>query len=199
MQQLGKLTLCCQLQAVILADVGLAPGAPGMPPPKFFIGGGHFHFNPVKPMANPLLMMKISAMPAKVKRTTLVQEVVRIRRNIRTGLPWNITVKHPNNFCQRMKASGYNQNYRYQVLKSGVEGFDKMLEVERSGGRPINRLRSWEEDERQKKKELQKKSGIEQEALTFLCSFPTLQRGSLQRESESWKQKTIRVEASGSR
>jgi len=25
---------------VILADVGLAPGAPGMPPPKFFIGGG---------------------------------------------------------------------------------------------------------------------------------------------------------------
>jgi len=27
-------------KAVILADVGLAPGAPGMPPPKFFIGGG---------------------------------------------------------------------------------------------------------------------------------------------------------------
>ena len=37
----------------------------------------------------------------------------------------------------------------FQVLKSGVEGFDKMLEVERSGNRP----RSWEEDERQKKKE----------------------------------------------
>ena len=48
MQQLGKLTLCCQLQAVILADVGLAPGAPGMPPPKFFIGGGHFFLNHVK-------------------------------------------------------------------------------------------------------------------------------------------------------
>ena len=92
-----------------------------------------------------------------MKRTTLVQEVVRIRRNIRTGLPWDITVKHLNNFCQRMKASGYNQNYRFQVLKSGVEGFDKMIEVERSGGRPINRPRSWEEDERQKKKELQSK------------------------------------------
>merc|ERR1711952_151064 len=87
----------------------------------------------------------------------MVQEVVRIRRNIRTGLPWDITVKHLNNFCQRMKASGYNQNYRFQVLKSGVEGFDKMLEVERSGGRPINRPRSWGEDERQKKKELQSK------------------------------------------
>ena len=40
-----------------------------------------------KPMANPLLMMEISAMPAKVKRTTMVQEVVRIRRNTRPGLP----------------------------------------------------------------------------------------------------------------
>ena len=40
-----------------------------------------------KPMANPLLMMEMSAMPAKVKRTTLVQEVVRIRRNTRPGLP----------------------------------------------------------------------------------------------------------------
>ena len=48
-----------------------------------------------------------------MKRTTLVQEVVRIRRNIRTGLPWDITVKHLNNFCQRMKEFGYNQNYRF--------------------------------------------------------------------------------------
>ena len=40
-----------------------------------------------KPMANPLLMMEMSAMPAKVKRTALVQEVVRIRRNTRPGLP----------------------------------------------------------------------------------------------------------------
>ena len=47
-----------------------------------------------------------------------------------------------NNFCQRMKASRYDQNYRFQVLKSGVEGFEKMLEVKRGGGRPINQQRS---------------------------------------------------------
>ena len=33
-----------------------------------------------------------------------------------------------------------------------------MLEVERSGGRPVNRPRTWGEDLRQKKKELQSKS-----------------------------------------
>ena len=37
---------------------------------------------------NPFLMMGMSAMPAKMKKTMMV----RIRRNIRPGLPWNVTV-----------------------------------------------------------------------------------------------------------
>ena len=37
-----------------------------------------------KQMANPLLMMNISAMPDIMKRTALTQELVRIRRNILT-------------------------------------------------------------------------------------------------------------------
>ena len=110
-----------------------------------------------KHMATPFPMTDMSTMPSKVKKTMMVQEVVRIRRDLRQGLPWNVTVKHLNNFCQRMKASRYDQSNRFQVLKSGVEGFEKMLEVKRGGGRPINRQRSWEEEERQKKKELQSK------------------------------------------
>ena len=67
-------------------------------------------------------------------------------------------MKHLNNFSERLKLSGYNEDYRFQVIKSGVEGFDKMLEEEQNGGQPINRPRSWEEDRRQKKKELQSKT-----------------------------------------
>ena len=44
------------------------------------------HFR--NPMANPLLMMNISAMPDIIKRTALTQEVVRIRRNTHPELPW---------------------------------------------------------------------------------------------------------------
>ena len=69
-------------------------------------------------MANPLFMMEMSAMPAKVKRTTLVQEVVRIRRNTRPGLPWDVTVKHLNEFCKRMKASGYKGSV--QIIKMEI-------------------------------------------------------------------------------
>ena len=85
------------------------------------------------------------------------QEVVRIRRNISLELPWEITVKHLNDFSQRMGASGYDKKYRFEIIKSGVEGFDKMVAEENQGGRPINQRRTGNEDKRQKKKELQKK------------------------------------------
>ena len=134
-----------------------------------------------KPGANPLLMMEMSAMPAKVKRTTLVQEVVRIRRNIRPGLPWEVTVKHLNNFCKRMKASGYDQQFRLQVLKSGMEGYDRMLETERRGGRQVNRLRSCGEDERLKTKELQDKNWFRAGGFDVPLFVPHTPRGELAR------------------
>ena len=37
-------------------------------------------------------------------------------------------------------------------------GYDHMLEVERAGGRPVNLPRSWDEDNRRKKKDLQAKN-----------------------------------------
>ena len=113
------------------------------------------HFR--KEMANHLLMLEISAMPSKVKRASLTQEVITIMRNVSKELPFETTAKHLSNFCQRLKASGYNENYRLQSLKAGMSGFDKMVEVERSGGWPVNQPRSWDEDNRQKKKELQGK------------------------------------------
>ena len=114
------------------------------------------HFR--KPMANPLMMLEISAMPENMKRTVLTQEVVRTLRNTKSSLPWETKVRHLNNFSERMKMSGYSESYRFQVIKSGVQGFDKMQDIENSGGRPINRPRFWEDDQRQKKKESKKKN-----------------------------------------
>ena len=111
-----------------------------------------------KPCSNPLVMLEMSAMPASMKRTALTQLVVKIRRNTKPELPWAITENLLTKFSARMRASGYDEHYRYQVIKSGMEGFDKMLEEERRGGRPINAPRSWEEDQRQRKKDLQPKS-----------------------------------------
>ena len=55
-----------------------------------------------------------------------------------------------------MKTSGYDANYRLQVIRSGMVGFDRMVEEERRGGRPVNMARSYDEDRRQRNKEMQK-------------------------------------------
>ena len=114
----------------------------------------HYH----KPMANPLVMMECSAMPIKVKRTTLTQEVVRIQRNTSTKLPTETLVKHLDEFSARMKASGYQERFRFEVIKAGVEGFEKMAKTELEGGRPINRPRTWEADKRQVQKHKKRKN-----------------------------------------
>ena len=108
-------------------------------------------------MVNPLVLLDLSAMPAEIKKTALTQEVVRIRRNIQPGLPWKITVKHLEDVSQCLRASGYREDYRHQVIKFGVQGFYKMMGKSKIRGRPIIRASSWETDTRERNKELKSK------------------------------------------
>ena len=61
-----------------------------------------------KPMANPLIILKISAKPDKVRRYVLSQEVVIIRRHIQPELPCVVTMKHVSNLSKRVAFSGYS-------------------------------------------------------------------------------------------
>ena len=53
-----------------------------------------------------------------------------------------------------MKASGYPEKFRLEIIKAGLEGFRRMQKVEEDGGRPVNRPRTWETDKRQEQKHL---------------------------------------------
>ena len=97
-------------------------------------------------------MLEKSAMPYKIKRTTLTQETIRILRNCRRDLPWEEKAAFLTDHSRRMKASGYAEKFREEVIISGIRGFEKMVEVEEAGGRPVNRARSWEQKTRSKKK-----------------------------------------------
>ena len=127
-------------------------------------------------------MLSMSAMPSKMKRTALTQEVVRIRRNISLELPWESTLKHLNNFSARMRASGYGEKYRFEVLKSGVEGFEKMIAEEKNGGRPINQRRTWMRIRGRKRRSSKRRTGIEVVALMSHSLFRTLQMESWRKE-----------------
>ena len=100
-------------------------------------------------MANSLVMMQCSAMPEKIKRTSLTQEGIRILRNNSQELPPEVAAGHLTDLCMRMRAAGYNEKFRLEVIKSAMHGFERMVKVEEEGGRPVNRPRSWEEDRRQ--------------------------------------------------
>ena len=86
-------------------------------------------------------------------------------------------MKHLDNLSQRLRISGYDETYRYQVIKSGVEGFDKMMAEAEQGGRPINSPRTWEEDLRQRNEYFKKKGGSGKEVTTFHSLSPTLRGG----------------------
>ena len=105
-----------------------------------------------KPMANFNVMMEFSAMPLKVKRTSLTQEVIRILRNCRKELPWEEKAEHLSDLAARMKASGYSEKFRCEIINAGLRGYEKMSQIEESGGRPINRLRSDNASERKQEK-----------------------------------------------
>ena len=93
-----------------------------------------------KEIACKYVMMRESAMSAKVKMNTLTQEVIRRLRNTRASLDWD-EFKAPilTEFCKKMARSGYPEEYRSVVIKSGVLGFERQLEASQRGERPLFR------------------------------------------------------------
>ena len=96
-------------------------------------------------------------MSAKVKINTLTQEVIRRLRNTRITLPWSeFQAKILTEFSKKMARSGYPEGYRLEVIKSGILGFERQLEADRNGQKPLFRPREWQKEERRRKKMVRK-------------------------------------------
>ena len=101
-----------------------------------------------KPIANWLLMPAMSAMPIAVVHTALTQYVLRILRNTKLELEWEVKAAMLSEFMEQIRDSGHGQLFRQEILTSILRGWDKMLVVHEAGRRPINRPRNWKEQER---------------------------------------------------
>ena len=97
-------------------------------------------------------------MSDRTKRAALTQEAIQILRNCSRSLPWDRRASHLSDFCLRMKISGYGEKYRETIIRSALTAWEKQVEMDRAGERPLYRPREWQREERAKKKEL-KKSG----------------------------------------
>ena len=111
-----------------------------------------------KPMDSPYTILNNSAMPGKVKRLTLVQEGIRVLRNTRPSLHPEMRVGLLEDLAQRMRISGYPEDFRRSVLEAAVGGYEGQVAAAERGEKPLYRPRGWQEANRRKSKMLKKAS-----------------------------------------
>ena len=156
-----------------------------------------------KPTKNPKLILANSALNASTKRTVLTQECLRRLRNTKLELGEEVKNSHLNNFMLKMKNSGYNRNWRVQILDSALKAFDKMVEQDQKGIKPLYRNRSWNLESRKLEKydkvnnwyKGNKKSEIKYKSILFVPPTPggELLRELKDREQELNKNNEFRI------
>ena len=95
-----------------------------------------------KPTKNRYLISKDSAMPMRKKIDSLSQGVFRRLHNTKHELSWNVKVVILEKYMTELKASGYSERDRYEILRSGIYRYENLRKMEDEGKRPFfgNRL-----------------------------------------------------------
>ena len=139
-----------------------------------------------KPTKNKRVMLQDAALPSKQKRTILTQECLRRLRNTKLELGKEVQVKHLNNFMLDMKNSGYSAKYRTEILDSALLAFEKVVNDDKAGIKPLYRDREWKKEERKHNKKDKKanwyktgSNGIEYKSILFV---PVTKGGKLAKE-----------------
>ena len=126
-----------------------------------------------KEVSNPLLMLANSAMPMKIKRNSLAQEGIRRLRNTSRHLPWEMKADILSDFSHKLMLSGYDEKFRLDIIQSAVTGYERQCERADNGGTPLYRSRSYQENERRKKKLLTKTAWYRpSDAVIFIPATP---------------------------
>ena len=89
---------------------------------------------------------------------TMVNEAIRRLRNSLRSLPWAVKADILRRFSNDLRMSGYNQQFREKVIKIATIGFQNQCEAADNGGTPLHRPRSYQREERRKKKLIAKSS-----------------------------------------
>ena len=91
-------------------------------------------------------------MPMKNKITILTQQCLRILLNCSPQLDEEMRNKHLNYFTKRMQASGYNKEFRYNVVRSAFSAYEKIRSEAENNIKPMYRGKKWRYVERRKYK-----------------------------------------------
>ena len=91
----------------------------------------HSHY--MKDVASRLVMEKRSAHGESTKRNVMVNELCRIMKNCSVYLKWEEVASRVSYFVRRMAYCGYDEQFRYSVVKIAVRKHKRRLEKWRKG------------------------------------------------------------------
>ena len=126
----------------------------------------------MKEVSSKLLIHREAALAIQSKRTILTQECLRVLKNCHEGIGWERITGHLSFFMARMQASGYDKEFRFQVLKSAMNAFEEKKEESRTSGVPLYRPRSWRRMERRKQREEKKKTWFKRNGVESVMFIP---------------------------
>ena len=86
-----------------------------------------------KPTKSKMLISKTSAMPLHKKIDILINEVFRRLHNTSHDIKWEEKVPVLEKFMAELKLSGYSENDRVEILKSGIRRYEDLKEKEANG------------------------------------------------------------------
>ena len=116
-------------------------------------GGNVLYKHFEKKMASRLTISERSAHSSTCKRSVHVQELVRRMWNTSTELDWDQHVAPVcSDYCGRLYAAGYSEQYRKNVVKHAVNIWDKKIHDNDTGVSPLNRPKGYRKLERRKEK-----------------------------------------------
>ena len=109
-----------------------------------------------KPSAPKTTILLSSVNPWQQKRTKFTQEVT--KRLLRTRKFQNCSQN--TKYMQVLKNSGYNSIFRKEILKAGIAGYNKILEQDKEGTKPLYRSKDWRRSARRMAKKDKKRNWL---------------------------------------
>ena len=126
-----------------------------------------------KKVSNNLVILNKSKIPAKVKRITCIQEVIRRLRNTKRELSWSIKREILTEFSWSLHQSGYPEQFRLEVISSGINAYEMQCARADAGVVPLHRDRHWDTEGRRKRKLMSKTSWYRpRDAVGFFPATP---------------------------
>ena len=98
----------------------------------------------MKDVSTRAVINEKSSHPKSMKKNVLINEALRILRNCSEFLEWEETAGHLSYFMKRLQFSGYDQDFRHQVMKTALKRYQDNKGRCNNNAEEVKRKKRWQ-------------------------------------------------------